>query len=122
MKKFIKPVDIVVVAVIVICSLLITWLFAYDGAKYAVVYVDGNEYGRYSLNKDEKQIIEISSSFGRNVIEIEKGKVLVLETTCPDKTEINAGAISKSGQSLVCLPNRLVISIEGRIVTDATAF
>ena len=122
MIKFIKVLDVIVVAVILICSLIVTLSLADDGAEYAVIYVNGNEYGRYSLDSDKKQIVDVSTEYGHNVVVIDKQKVFVTETDCMDKVEIAAGEISKPGQSLVCLPNRLVITVEGRIITDATAF
>lgn len=122
MRKYIKPVDIIVVAFIIICSLIITYFFTYDGAHYAVIYVNGSEFGRYNLYNEKKQEVKISTEYGSNVVVIDKQKVWVSETSCKDKVEVNAGMISRPGQSLVCLPNRLVITVEGRILTDATAF
>ncbi len=122
MRKFIKPVDLLVVLVVVICSLLTTHMFAADGTQYAVIYVNGKEYGRYSLDNNQLQEIEVATEYGRNVIVIENKNVSVKESDCKDKVEINAGSISRGGQSLVCLPNRLVVTVEGRIQTDATAF
>ena len=120
MRKFIKPVDLIVVFIVLISSFLITCLFSSGVAQNVVIYVNGNEYGRYNI--ESKQIIEVETEYGRNVVNIDNKSVWVSETNCKDKVEINAGSISKSGQSLVCLPNRLVVAIEGRTKTDATAF
>lgn len=122
MRKFIKPVDIIIALIILLASVLITCLFAQGGASYAVIYVNGTEFGRYSLPSNQKQIIEVSTQYGHNTVVVEKDKVWVSETTCKDKLEVNAGYINKSGQSLVCLPNRLVVTVEGRSLTDATSF
>ena len=122
MRKFIKPVDLIIVFAVLVWSFLITYLFTADGAQYAVIYSDGKEYGRYSLENNQSQEIEVATKYGRNVVIIENKKVFVKESDCKDKVEIKAGSISKGGQSLVCLPNRLVVTIEGRTQTDATAF
>lgn len=122
MIKYIKPVDIIVVAVILICTLSVVALFTNNGAQYAVIYVNGTEFGRYSLYNNDEQIIEVSTEYGNNTVVIFGQKVWVSETDCKDRVEINAGSIEKAGQSLVCLPNRLVVTVEGRILTDATAF
>lgn len=120
MRKLIKPVDLIVILLVIACSLIVTQMYAYDGAKYVVIYTDGKEFGRYSI--ENNQTIEVSTDYGRNVVVIENNIVRVSETTCKDKVEINAGEISRGGQSLVCLPNRFVVTIEGGIQTDATAF
>lgn len=122
MRKFLKPVDVVVVLVVLLCSLLISLLYTDSNAHFAMIYVNGKEYGRYNLNNEKKQVVEISTGYGYNVVVIENKKVSVSETSCKDKVEINAGEISRPGQSLVCLPNRLVVTVEGRIHTDATTF
>ena len=122
MKKYIKLLDIIVVSIILVCTLAVTGLYAYDGAEYAVIYVNGNEYGRYSLGNPDRQTIDVYTEYGYNIVIVEDKKVWVSESDCKDKIEINAGKISRSGQSLVCLPNRLVVTVEGRILTDATAF
>lgn len=122
MRKFIKPADIVIIAVVLVVSFLITSFAAQGGTKYVVIYVNGNEFGRYSLPNNQRQSVEVSTQYGNNTVIIDKDKVWVSETSCKDKVEINAGYINKAGQSLVCLPNRLVVTVEGRILTDATAF
>lgn len=122
MRKFIKPFDLVVILVVLACSFSVTWLFASNGTQYAVVYVNGAEYGRYNLEETQSRTVEVTTEFGRNVVVIDNKNVWISDTTCKDKVEVNAGKINHSGQSLVCLPNRLVVTIEGRIQTDATAF
>ena len=120
MRKYIKLVDLIIVLIVLISSIFMTRIFARDVARYAIICVNGNEYGRYNI--DKKQTIEVVTQYGRNVVVIDDKKVWVSETDCKDKVEVNAGSISKPGQSLVCLPNRLVVTIEGGTVTDATAF
>ena len=44
---------------------------------------------------------------------LETGKVRVVESTCPDKVCVRTGWISRPGQAIVCLPNRIVVRIEG---------
>lgn len=75
-----------------------------------VVEVNGIVYGQYNLENDESIIVK--SDFGYNKIEIKQGYVYVSETSCPDKFELN-NKISREGQAIVCLPNRMIIKIVG---------
>ena len=50
---------------------------------------------------------------GYNVLEIEGGAAAVTEADCGDLTCVNTGAISREGESIVCLPYRLVVEITG---------
>lgn len=48
-----------------------------------------------------------------NIVEISGGRVSVSESSCKNQVCVRHGSISGPGQSIVCLPNRLVVSIEG---------
>ena len=72
-----------------------------------VVSIDGNPYGTYDLNTD--QTVNINES---NQIRIQDRTVRMIEADCPDQICVSRGLIQKSGQSIVCLPHRLVIRLE----------
>ena len=84
------------------------------------IYVNGNLYGTYNLS--ENTTLTISTKYGTNTIQIQDQAVWVSESSCKDKLEISAGKIQKQGQSLICLPNRLVISIAGREDVDSVSY
>ena len=48
-----------------------------------------------------------------NTIQVEHGRIRVLEAGCPDQVCVNQGYISDGTVPIVCLPNRLVIEIVG---------
>lgn len=75
---------------------------------YAVVSVDGKEYGTYSLNK--KQAIDIN---GTNTLQIEEGEADMIEADCRDKLCVHQKAIQKKGETIICLPNKIVVEIQG---------
>lgn len=79
----------------------------------AVVYLDGKKYAEYTLEKYDKPISVTVSGTGRNIVEISKNGVRVTGSDCADKLEIKGGTINKAGQSLICLPNRFLVKIEG---------
>ncbi|NLO45238.1 MAG: NusG domain II-containing protein [Clostridiales bacterium] len=49
---------------------------------------------------------------GGNILLVEKGRISVSSADCPDSLCVKQGAISRHSQVIVCLPNRLSISIE----------
>ena len=75
----------------------------------AVVTVDGEEIGRYPLNKNGT----FPLNGGSNILVIEDGEARVSEANCPDKVCMGMGRISRNGELIACLPNRLIIVIEG---------
>ena len=43
----------------------------------------------------------------------ENGAVRVSESDCPNQDCVHSGAISRAGQSVVCLPARIAVTLEG---------
>ncbi len=84
----------------------------------AVVSVDGEEISRLPVNADTMAEITITIPRGEATIEYGQGKVRVLpldHVTCPNEICWRTGWITTPGQSIVCLPNRMVITLEGKI-------
>ncbi|MDR1764752.1 MAG: NusG domain II-containing protein [Lachnospiraceae bacterium] len=79
-------------------------------SPYVLVTVDGEEYARYSLGIDQEHIIT-GTGGGTNRLIIRGGMAYVEEATCPDKICIHQGKIHEPGELIVCLPNRVVVSI-----------
>ncbi|MBE7038611.1 MAG: NusG domain II-containing protein [Ruminococcaceae bacterium] len=116
MKRIVTKTDIKIIIFVIlmwITSIFIAFFALDNGNEKAVIYVNGRQYASYVFKDiEEKEILTINN-LGENVIEITKNGVKVLESDCKDKTEIRDDYINKSYQSLVCLPHRLVIKIEG---------
>lgn len=114
--------DWVLIAVIVCVTVLALFLHEYIGGKgagCATVKVKGEIEGVYSLAKD--QTIEING--GTNILKIRNGSADMTEADCPDKLCVNQKAISKNGESIICLPNKVTVTIESSedSVFDAVA-
>ena len=92
--------------VVIACVLLLT---AKPG-KTAVIRVEGQVVKELPLDRDTEYIIE-SAGGGRNVLIIEDGSVRVSEADCPDELCVHMGKINRSGQSIICLPHKVVIEI-----------
>jgi hypothetical protein len=58
--------------------------------------------------------VRVPGPLGETVVEIKDGAVRVVSSPCPEKICIKTGRISKPGQWIACLPNRVFISIRGR--------
>lgn len=79
--------------------------------SFVIINVDGKEYSKYKLlGTDEK--INVKTKYGENTIEIKKGKVNMTHSDCKDQLCVEMNEISKSGESIICLPNRTVVTIK----------
>ncbi len=63
---------------------------------------------------DTETTVRVPGPLGETVVEIADGTVRVVSSPCPEKICIKTGRISKPGQWIACLPNRVFISIRGR--------
>ncbi|HKK95392.1 MAG TPA: NusG domain II-containing protein [Anaerovoracaceae bacterium] len=75
------------------------------------ITVDGELYGNYSLDTNNNITIETETNY--NVIVIEDGYVYMLDANCPNKICMKHSPINKTGESIVCLPHKVLIEITG---------
>ncbi len=82
--------------------------------KYVSVQVNGEEIKRIIFDKSVVgKTIPIETKYGYNLIEVGDNQVRVIEANCPDKIDVKQGYISRIGETIVCLPNRLIVEIKG---------
>jgi hypothetical protein len=81
------------------------------------VRVDGAVVGTFSMTRNQTYEIQ-GANGGTNLLFIQNGEAWVEEASCPDGLCQNMGKISQNGQSIVCLPNRVVIEVTAGQETD----
>ena len=105
--------DLILIGILLLTALILFLLFKdkqrNEPDAVAVVTVDGTEIARYPLSQDGTFVL----NEGSNTLVIENGEAWVSEANCPDKLCMGFGKISKNGEIIVCLPNRLIVMIEG---------
>ena len=116
--------------ILLIGAILVLALAAYVGVSIfqdattynaeALVLIDGEEYGRFPLDIDVVERIELPDG-SYNVLVIEEGKADVTEASCPDGICVNHRAVSRQKQSITCLPNKLVVEIRNGEESDVDA-
>lgn len=90
---------------------LVLWLIPKAQGGVVRISVNGEIYKEVPLCEDNEIIVK--SNFGENTVIVKQGEVYITDTDCPGKL-CEKERISKSGQSIVCLPNRLSVTIEGK--------
>lgn len=106
--------DIILVLVMLAVAMTALLIINYGVKKkgtYAVVKVDGQEL--YKLELDKDTTVDVAGyQGGLNRIEVKAGKVSMTEADCPDELCVKTGKISRTGETIVCLPHRVVIEIK----------
>ena len=104
--------------IILLCSVLLSALvvfgicaaFSLGKGETVVIRVDGKEYARLPLDEDAELLIE-GVNGGTNLLIIKDGEAYISEATCPDLVCVHTGHADEL-KSIVCLPNRVTVSIE----------
>ena len=92
---------------ILIVAVLAISLISFAAIK--MTQKDGKEVYKTSIKKD--QIYQIPEENGTNVMQIKDGKVTMKKADCKDQICADHKAIEKSGETIVCLPHKVVIEI-----------
>ncbi len=110
--------DAVLLAVLVV-TLVGTGLFIWarprpTGDVIAIISVDDTEFQRINLSRvKEPYTLPIRPDSSRyNLVEVEPGRIRVVEANCTNQIDVKQGWISDSTRTIVCVPNRLVIRIQ----------
>lgn len=112
---------ILIVSLLLIVSLVgaVFFFFRKEGDTVRVT-VDGKLYGVYSLSEDLTVDIRTGENGEHlNRLIIINGKAYVEEASCPDGICAAHRPIFRDGESIVCLPNRVVITVHTEGVDDA---
>jgi hypothetical protein len=88
-------------------------VFAYAGKGRSgdVVIEAAGERWIYSLAVDRRE--EVPGPLGTTVVVIREGKAAVVDSPCSDKLCVHMPAVSKPGQWIACLPNRVFVRVRG---------
>ena len=107
--------DIILIGAIILIALIAFFVFLItrkDGQRVNVL-VGGEVVYSFSLEDTvEQQILTGENNQNKNVLVIENGEASIKSATCPDKICVSHRKISKSGETIVCLPNKVVVEIE----------
>lgn len=114
----IKKWDIIVIASLILLSFLPQLIFGvilgkhYD-ETYAEIMIDGSLYKKIPLSAhggtDE---FVIDTKNGTNTVRVVDQTIQVMDADCKDQICVRQGAISKPGETIVCLPHKLLIEIK----------
>lgn len=114
-KIKIKKSDILLlggIIIVAVVALIIIQFFVKKDGSIAIVKVDGEI--QYQLDLSKNTEITITGHGGSNTIAVTDGYVYMKDADCPDKICVNTGKINKSGETIVCLPHRITVEVEGK--------
>ena len=107
---------ILILAIAVISWFEINKLGETKDERQIVIETNGSVYKTIPMEKGMKlQDIHIDLENGNHIdIVVDESGAYVKDVICPDKLCQKTGLVSKVGQSIVCLPNKVVAYVEGK--------
>lgn len=111
-RKLKNDVIFVSVLLLVISVIGICYFFLREEGDTVTVTVDREVYGEYALGED--RVIEIRTEAAHNVLVIQDGKAYMKTADCPDGICTDHRSIFRDGESIICLPNKVVVTVTAK--------
>lgn len=111
---------ILAVAIVLIATVgLLLFVLTKEEGSTVAVKIDGVVTDTYPLSENIEVLIKTGENNENiNVLTIEDGKASISEADCPDKICVETRAVSFVGETIVCLPHKLVIEITNEKTDD----
>ena len=112
-----KPLDALVVLAVLLLGVAAAW-FTYGGqnsdALTATVKHRSQVVAQVPLSSlTEEKTVTIDGTYHLTVT-LDKTGAAVTESDCPGQDCLHTGRITRSGQSIVCLPEQVIVTLEGK--------
>ncbi len=115
--------DIIVISGVLLTALLL-WLIPRflnkDTPAVVRIIQNGQEIASYPLAEDRTVTIPYDDE-NYNLLFISGGEASISDADCPDELCVRARSISRNGESIICLPHKLVIQIESKEESELDA-
>lgn len=113
MAGWFRKKDLILCVVLLVAG-IICWLvmrLVLPTGNTADVYIDDKLVQTIDMTVDDTY--EFNTDRGSNTVVVESRKISVGDADCPDKVCVNMGWKSRRGETITCLPHKLVIEIQG---------
>lgn len=108
-NKILIPCVISLAAVIAIA--LWIWTASMPKGDVLVIHKGDKIIKKIDLSEVEKPYtIDLET----NVVKVEKDGATMESAKCPDKICVHTGKIGKSGEAIICAPNKIMVEFQGK--------
>ena len=119
-ERHIRKKDLLLLGILLLVFLVLFAVIRISGGHNggnAVITVAGETYGTYPLAEDRTVEIEIDGKV-TNTLVIRDGQADMIQADCPDQLCVHQHAISRGNENIVCLPNKVVVTVTGEEAGD----
>ena len=116
------PWDLLVAILVAAAAVALLLALRQDTGNFLTATVVLETIAQYDLTTlTEPVTLEVDGASYPLTIQAEPGRIRILESSCPGQDCVHTGWADRAGQQIICLPNRLVISLEGGATGDIDA-
>lgn len=119
MRNLLTTSDKALIVALLVLSFASFWIIPGAGKQGGAVLIEQNGKLIKMLPLDRETTVNVEGPLGTTVVKVEKGKARIISSPCPRKLCLRMGSISKAGEMVVCVPNKVVVRIKGKQEIDA---
>lgn len=114
MRKYFRKADYILLVILLVVGLAASMYisFSTEAGDKVIIRAKGQLYGTYQLSEDNT--ITVAQGSKENIISIDHGQVVMHSASCKNQVCVEHAPISMTGESIICLPNQVVVTIEGK--------
>ena len=120
-KPYIKKWDIIIIILLLLGSVLVSGIIILNGLNKSKSNIIIKAYNQIVKeiplkNINKSQVYEFKFKDNTGYVEVKDGKVRMIEMSrdiCPEAICSDTGWIDKAYESIVCLPNNIILTLEG---------
>lgn len=111
LKKYKFDILLIIGLLAVGVLLLVLWLTSIRGVVGTTAYVSRNGEEILKIDLKYNNTYEINGTETKMVIEVKDGHLSVTSSGCPDKICVHHESISRVGEEIICIPNKVIIRV-----------
>ena len=112
----------IVSALLLLAAALFVFHFVTPQPTGATAKITVNNQTVKMLPLSQNATYTVETSDGYNVVVVENGRVFVREADCKNQICVKSHAISRAGETIVCLPHKMMVSVVDDDASDAVDF
>ncbi len=114
-RALIKPVDIIIAAAAIVTAIISVFIFGGKDGEFIEISLNGEQVANLPLARDTEY------SVGEVTVTVKNGEAYISDSSCKDKICMRS-RLKKSGDSAICLPNRVTVTVSGAPDADAVTY
>lgn len=105
--------DIILICSVIVFTLIILVAITLINKTGSEVIIEQNskQVAVLDLNKDQEYNLYNSGGKICNTVIIKNGEAYMIYADCKDKICVNHNKISKNNESIICLPNKVIVTV-----------